>query len=137
MRIAREGERVGALAERAGRAMDTLLDARWARYERDTQLLAAFSYRGVWRVGLRWCAIVPGGRYAPQRPFRQACRSTSSFPTALSARVPKSCRRSSHRAPNRRGGEDVATMTPVKEIFSADQAWRSMRMNRVVSSSSS
>ena len=27
--------------------MDNLLDARWARCERDAQLLAAFSYRGV------------------------------------------------------------------------------------------
>ena len=35
------------LAARAGRAIDALLDARFARYERDTQLLAAFSYRGV------------------------------------------------------------------------------------------
>jgi len=47
MRISREGERVGVLAERAARAMDNFLDARWARCERDAQLLAALSYRGV------------------------------------------------------------------------------------------
>src|SRR5271169_5387262 len=34
MRLAREGERVGALAQRAERAIDNLLDARWARWER-------------------------------------------------------------------------------------------------------
>src|SRR5208282_2233001 len=45
MRISREGERVGVLAERAARAMDNFLDARWARCERDAQLLAALSYR--------------------------------------------------------------------------------------------
>jgi exodeoxyribonuclease VII large subunit len=66
MRIAREGERVGALANRAGRAMDNLLDARWARCERDAQLLAAFSYRGVLARGF---ALV---RDRAGRPLRNA-----------------------------------------------------------------
>src|SRR6476620_6382982 len=39
MRLARDRERVAALAERAGRAIDNLLDGRWARCERDAQLL--------------------------------------------------------------------------------------------------
>jgi exodeoxyribonuclease VII large subunit len=46
-RIARQRERVGTLAARAGRAMDNYFEARWARCERDAQLLAAFSYRSV------------------------------------------------------------------------------------------
>jgi exodeoxyribonuclease VII large subunit len=45
--IARSGDRVTALAERADRAVWTLLDNRAARLERTGQLLAAFSYRGV------------------------------------------------------------------------------------------
>ena len=47
MRIGREGERLRALGQRASLAMENLLDARWALCERDAQLLAAFSYRGV------------------------------------------------------------------------------------------
>jgi exodeoxyribonuclease VII large subunit len=66
MRIAREGERVGALTKRAGLAMDNLLDARWARCERDAQLLAAFSYRGVLARGF---ALV---RDRAGRPLRTA-----------------------------------------------------------------
>jgi len=66
LRIAREGERVGALAERAGRAIDNILDARWARCERDAQLLAAFSYRGVLARGF---ALV---RDRTGRPLRTA-----------------------------------------------------------------
>ncbi len=45
--IDRQRDRVGILAARAARAVDNLLEARWARCERDAQLLAAFSYRGV------------------------------------------------------------------------------------------
>jgi exodeoxyribonuclease VII large subunit len=45
--VERRRERVATLAARAGRAIDNLLDARWARCERGAQLLAAFSYRGV------------------------------------------------------------------------------------------
>jgi len=66
MRLARERERVGALSERAGRAMDNILDARWARCERDAQLLAAFSYRGVLARGF---ALV---RDRAGRPLRTA-----------------------------------------------------------------
>ena len=47
MRIAGDGKRLKMVAERAAVAIDNLLDARWARCERDAQLLAAFSYRGV------------------------------------------------------------------------------------------
>ena len=46
-RIARARDRVTTLAERAERAVWTLLDNRAARMERAGQLLAAFSYRGV------------------------------------------------------------------------------------------
>jgi exodeoxyribonuclease VII large subunit len=45
--IDRQRERVRGLAARSVRAFDTLLDTRWARCERNGQLLAAFSYRGV------------------------------------------------------------------------------------------
>ena len=45
--IDRQRDRVAILAARAARALDNLLEARWARCERDAQLLAAFSYRGV------------------------------------------------------------------------------------------
>jgi exodeoxyribonuclease VII large subunit len=45
--IDRQRDRVAILAARAARAVDNLLEARWARCERDAQLLAAFSYRGV------------------------------------------------------------------------------------------
>jgi exodeoxyribonuclease VII large subunit len=74
MRLAREGERVVALAERAERAMDNLLDARWARCERDSQLLAAFSYRGVLARGF---ALV---RDRTGRPLRTAAGVTVGMP---------------------------------------------------------
>jgi exodeoxyribonuclease VII large subunit len=69
-RIARERERIGVLAARAGRAMDNYLDARWARCERDAQLLAAFSYRGVLARGF---ALV---RDRTGRPLRTAASVT-------------------------------------------------------------
>jgi exodeoxyribonuclease VII large subunit len=65
-RIARQRERVGALAGRAGRAMDNYFEARWARCERDAQLLAAFSYRSVLARGF---ALV---RDKAGRPMRTA-----------------------------------------------------------------
>ena len=48
------------------RAIDNLLDARWARCERDAQLLATFSYRGVLARGF---ALV---RDRTGRPLRAA-----------------------------------------------------------------
>jgi len=72
--IARENERVGALAARAGRAIDNLFDARWARCERDAQLLAAFSYRGVLARGF---ALV---RDRAGRPLRAAASVTVGMP---------------------------------------------------------
>jgi exodeoxyribonuclease VII large subunit len=65
-RIARQRERVGTLAARAGRAMDNYFEARWARCERDAQLLAAFSYRSVLARGF---ALV---RDKAGRPMRTA-----------------------------------------------------------------
>lgn len=64
--VARGRERVGVLGRRAGRALDNLLDARWARWERNSQLLAAFSYRGVLARGF---ALV---RDRNGRPLRAA-----------------------------------------------------------------
>jgi exodeoxyribonuclease VII large subunit len=64
--IARQRERVGALGDRGVRAIDNLIDARWARCERDAQLLAAFSYRGVLARGF---ALV---RDKMGRPLRTA-----------------------------------------------------------------
>jgi exodeoxyribonuclease VII large subunit len=74
MRLAREGERVGALAQRAERAIDNLLDARWARWERGSQLLAAFSYRGVLARGF---ALI---RDRAGRPLRTAAGVTVGMP---------------------------------------------------------
>jgi exodeoxyribonuclease VII large subunit len=73
-RIARERERVGGFAARADRAMDNFLDARWARCERDAQLLAAFSYRGVLARGF---ALV---RDRAGRPLRTAAGVTIGAP---------------------------------------------------------
>jgi exodeoxyribonuclease VII large subunit len=73
-RIAQERERVGVFAARSGRAMDNLLDARWARCERDAQLLAAFSYRGVLARGF---ALV---RDRAGRPLRTAAAVTTGMP---------------------------------------------------------
>jgi exodeoxyribonuclease VII large subunit len=74
MRIAREVERVGVLAKRAGRAMDNFLDAQWARCDRDAQLLAAFSYRGVLARGF---ALV---RDRAGRPLRKAAAVSTGTP---------------------------------------------------------
>jgi exodeoxyribonuclease VII large subunit len=65
-RIAHARDRIDALGERAQRALDTLLDRRFARLERAGQLLAALSYHGVLARGF---ALVRG----PQdRPLRAA-----------------------------------------------------------------
>ena len=64
--IDRQRERVRSLAARGSRAFDTLIDARWARCERNGQLLAAFSYRGVLARGF---ALV---RDKAGRPLRTA-----------------------------------------------------------------
>src|SRR3984957_7521128 len=74
MRLARESERIGALGQRAERAIDNLLDARWARWERGSQLLAAFSYRGVLARGF---ALV---RDRTGRPLRTAAGVTVGMP---------------------------------------------------------
>jgi exodeoxyribonuclease VII large subunit len=74
MRLAREHERVAALAERAERAVENLLDGRWARWERDSQLLAAFSYRSVLARGF---ALV---RDRAGRPVRTAAAVTVGTP---------------------------------------------------------
>jgi exodeoxyribonuclease VII large subunit len=71
MRIARETERVAVLADRGARAMDNFLDARWARCERDGQLLAAFSYRGVLARGFTLVRDRAG------RPLRTAAAVTA------------------------------------------------------------
>ncbi len=119
MRIAREGERVGALAERAGRAMDNLLDARWARCERDAQLLAAFSYRGVLARGF---ALV---RDRGGRPLRTAAAVSTGMQMDIEfsdgrvgARA-EVVQTSTRRAPNRRAAAAAATTIPDREIFSA------------------
>src|SRR5713101_3190422 len=46
-RIGRDRERVAALIDRAGRALDTLLDRRVAALDRAGQVLAALAYQGV------------------------------------------------------------------------------------------
>jgi exodeoxyribonuclease VII large subunit len=74
MRIAREAERVAVLADRGARAMDNFLDARWARCDRDGQLLAAFSYRGVLARGFTLVRDRAG------RPLRTAAAVTAGSP---------------------------------------------------------
>jgi exodeoxyribonuclease VII large subunit len=64
--IARARDRVTTFAERAERAAWTLLDNRASRLDRASQLLAAFSYRGVLSRGF---ALV---RDASDRPIRTA-----------------------------------------------------------------
>ena len=92
MRIIGERKRVKMAAERAGLAIDNLLDARWARCERGGQLLAAFSYRGVLARGF---ALV---RDRAGRPLRTAAsvtmarRWTSNSPMGASAPAPKLCK---------------------------------------------
>ena len=74
MRIARETERVAVLADRGARAMDNFLDVRWARCDRDGQLLAAFSYRGVLARGFTLVRDRAG------RPLRTAAAVTAGSP---------------------------------------------------------
>jgi exodeoxyribonuclease VII large subunit len=75
--ILRQGERVGTLNARAVRAMDNFLEVRWARCERDAQLLAAFSYRGVLARGF---ALV---RDKAGRPLRTAAAITTGMPIGI------------------------------------------------------
>jgi exodeoxyribonuclease VII large subunit len=63
-RIARQSERVTRSAERAGLAIRNMIAVRRARCERDAQLLAAFSYRGVLARGF---ALVRDAAGAPLR----------------------------------------------------------------------
>jgi exodeoxyribonuclease VII large subunit len=74
MRLTRERERLAALGERAERAVENFLDARWARWERGSQLLAAFSYRSVLARGF---ALV---RDRAGRPVRTAASVTVGTP---------------------------------------------------------
>ncbi len=74
MRIVGERKRVKMAAERAELAIDNLLDAGWARWERGAQLLAAFSYRGVLARGF---ALV---RDRAGRPLRTAAAVTTGMP---------------------------------------------------------
>jgi exodeoxyribonuclease VII large subunit len=65
-RIARQNERVATFGERADRAVGIILDRKAALLEQASQLLAAFSYRGVLARGF---ALV---RDAGGRPLRAA-----------------------------------------------------------------
>ena len=64
----------GYLSRQYGLAIDNLLDARFARCERDAQLLAAFSYRGVLARGF---ALV---RARTGHPLRAAASVTVGMP---------------------------------------------------------
>jgi exodeoxyribonuclease VII large subunit len=64
VRVVRDRERVAALIERAGRALDALFDRRIAALERAGQVLAALSYQGVLARGF---ALV---RDTASRPLR-------------------------------------------------------------------
>ena len=75
--VERRRERVATLAARAGRAIDNLLDARWARCERDAQLLAAFSYRGVLARGFTLVRDKGG------RPLRTAAAVSMGAPIEI------------------------------------------------------
>jgi len=63
-RIAHERERIVAFTHRAERAIEVVLDRRFAQLERAGQLLAAFSYRGVLARGF---ALVRDGAGEPLR----------------------------------------------------------------------
>jgi exodeoxyribonuclease VII large subunit len=109
--VERRHERVATLAARAGRAMDNLLDARWARCERDAQLLAAFSYRGVLARGFTLVRDKAG------RPLRTAAAVTMGAPIDIEfsdgrvgaraevVHVPTTPRAESPRRRGRRGGD--------------------------------
>jgi exodeoxyribonuclease VII large subunit len=73
-RMMTDGKRLRVVVERARRAMDNLLEARWARCERDGQLLAALSYRGVLARGF---ALV---RDRAGRPLRKAGAVAAGMP---------------------------------------------------------
>jgi exodeoxyribonuclease VII large subunit len=73
-RIAGESERTAALAQRARRAMATLLRRQAAMVERDGQLLAALSHRGVLARGF---ALV---RDQDGRPLRAAAAVSPGMP---------------------------------------------------------
>jgi exodeoxyribonuclease VII large subunit len=76
-RNARQREQVGTLARRAGLAMDNYLEARWARCERDAQLLAAFSYRSVLARGFTLVRDKAG------RPMRTAAALALGAPIGI------------------------------------------------------
>jgi exodeoxyribonuclease VII large subunit len=63
-RVGRERERVAALVDRTGRALDALLDRSAAKLERAGQVLAALSYQGVLARGF---ALVRGPEGRPLR----------------------------------------------------------------------
>ncbi len=75
--IERRGERVGVLAARASRAIDNCIETRWVRCERDAQLLAAYSYRGVLARGF---ALV---RDRTGRPLRTAADVAPGTPIGI------------------------------------------------------
>ena len=90
--------------QRAGRD-GQLLEARWARCERDAQLLAASPIAASWRAALRWCATRRAGplrtaaardhgRADRYRVFRRPCRRARRGRRTFRPR----------RAPSRRGG---------------------------------
>jgi exodeoxyribonuclease VII large subunit len=70
-RVARERERIKTFADRAERAIEVILDRRFARVDHAGQLLAAFSYRGVLERGF---ALVRDGA---GQPLRAAAAVTS------------------------------------------------------------
>jgi exodeoxyribonuclease VII large subunit len=75
--VERRRERIAAFAERGARAMTNFIAARRARYERDGQLLAAFSYRGVLARGF---ALV---RDAAGQPLRTASAVAVGMPIEI------------------------------------------------------
>ena len=76
-RLARDGERVGAFAERARRAIRQLIAVRQGARRARRQLLAAFSYRGVLARGF---ALV---RDAAGRPLRNAAVVAAGMPIEI------------------------------------------------------
>ncbi len=124
MRITGERRRLRMLEVRAGLAMDNLLDARFARCDRDAQLLAAFSIAASWRVALRWCGTGAAGRCVPRPPSPLACRLRSNSAMAASAPAPRPFMRRQRRASSRCDGADVATAIPGRGVFFSYPAGR-------------
>jgi exodeoxyribonuclease VII large subunit len=85
--LERRRERIAVFAARGSRAITNFIAVRRARYERDGQLLAAFSYRGVLARGF---ALV---RDAAGQPLRTASAVAAGMPIEIDFSAGRFCAR--------------------------------------------